>query len=107
MSREGAARTYHMYTYWGYFNRRMTVRRQLEQKAMPGAEKQNGIAFGDNSKQQKSYYGEMTNVWRYFENVPDAISDLRTKEAAAVADRHLRCPSLCICCIVSTLSWST
>lgn len=93
MSREGAARTYHMYTYWGYFNRRMAVRRQLEQKSMPGLDRQSGIAFGDNSKQQKSYYGEMTNVWRYFENVPDAISDLRTKEAVAVADRHLRCPA--------------
>ncbi len=90
MSREGAARTYHMYTYWGYFNRRMLARRQLEQKTMPGSKDSTGIAFGDNSKQQKSYYGEMTNVWRYFENVPDAISDLRTKEAAQVADRHLR-----------------
>ena len=90
MSREGAARTYHMYTYWGYFNRRMSARRQLEQKTMPGSKESTGIAFGDNSKQQKSYYGEMTNVWRYFENVPDAISDLRTKEAAQVADRHLR-----------------
>ena len=90
MSREGAARTYHMYTYWGYFNRRMSARRQLEQKTMPGSIESTGIAFGDNSKQQKSYYGEMTNVWRYFENVPDAISDLRTKEAAQVADRHLR-----------------
>ncbi|DBA70552.1 TPA: hypothetical protein ACH3X2_011948 [Trebouxia sp. C0005] len=90
MSREGAARTYHMYTYWGYFNRRMLARRQLEQKTMPGSKESTGIAFGDNSKQQKSYYGEMTNVWRYFENVPDAISDLRTKEAAQVADRHLR-----------------
>ena len=57
---------------------------------MPGSKESTGIAFGDNSKQQKSYYGEMTNVWRYFENVPDAISDLRTKEAAQVADRHLR-----------------
>ena len=90
MSREGAARTYHMYTYWGYFNRRMSARRQLEQKTMPGSKGSTGIAFGDNSKQQKSYYGEMTNVWRYFENVPDAISDLRTREAAQVADRHLR-----------------
>ncbi|DBA97322.1 TPA: hypothetical protein ACH3X1_015060 [Trebouxia sp. C0004] len=90
MSREGAARTYHMYTYWGYFNRRMSARRQLEQKTMPGSNESAGIAFGDNSKQQTSYYGEMTNVWRYFENVPDAISDLRTKEAAQVADRHLR-----------------
>lgn len=93
MSREGAARTYHMYIYWGYFNRRMAVRRQMEQKAMPGFDRQTGIAFGDNSKQQKSYYGEMTNVWRYFENVPDAISDLRTSEAVAVADRHLRYPA--------------
>lgn len=101
MSREGAARTYHMYTYWGYFNRRMTARRQLEQGTMPGSKASSGIAFGDNSKQQKSYYGEMTNVWRYFENVPDAISELRTKEAAQVADRHLRsafmlqCNNLC------------
>lgn len=90
MSREGAARTYHMYTYWGYFNRRMSARRALEKGTMPGSKASSGIAFGDNSKQQKSYYGEMTNVWRYFENVPDAISDLRTKEAAQVADRHLR-----------------
>lgn len=57
---------------------------------MPGSEPQSGIVFGANSKPQKSTYGEMTNVWRYFENVPDAISDLRTREAAAVADRHLR-----------------
>ena len=97
MSREGAARTYHMYTYWGYFNRRMAARRQLEQKTMPGLQASTGIAFGDNSKQQKSYYGKMTNVWRYFENVPDAISDLRTKEAAHVADRHLRCALLSAC----------
>ncbi|KAL3133149.1 hypothetical protein ABBQ38_007044 [Trebouxia sp. C0009 RCD-2024] len=90
MSREGAARTYHMYTYWGYFNRRMSARRALEKGTMPGSKASSGIAFGDNSKQQKSYYGEMTNVWRYFENVPDAISELRTKEAAKVADRHLR-----------------
>lgn len=90
MSREGAARTYHMYSYWGYFNRRMSARRALEEGTMPGSKASSGIAFGDNSKQQKSYYGEMTNVWRYFENVPDAISELRTREAAQVADRHLR-----------------
>ena len=72
---------------------------------MPGFERQNGMAFGDNSKQQKSYYGEMTNVWRYFENVPDAISDLRTKEAAAVADRHLRyhCDLSITTCFLLTL----
>lgn len=68
----------------------MSARRALEEGTMPGSKASSGIAFGDNSKQQKSYYGEMTNVWRYFENVPDAISDLRTKEAAQVADRHLR-----------------
>ena len=37
-----------------------------------------------------SYGGPANNVWRYFENVPDQLSSLRTKEAAAVADRHLR-----------------
>ena len=96
MSREGAARTYHMYTYWGYFNRRMSARRQLEQQAMPGSEPSSGIAFnfGQDSKQQESTYGKTSNIWRYFENVPDAITELRTREAADVADRHLRCVSV-------------
>jgi len=30
-------------------------------------------------------------VWRYYCNVPDELSAMRTTEAAAIADRHLRC----------------
>lgn len=29
-------------------------------------------------------------MWRYFESVPEEVSSMRTQEAAAVADRHLR-----------------
>jgi hypothetical protein len=34
--------------------------------------------------------GESCGVWRYFESVPEELSSMRTHEAAAVADRHLR-----------------
>ena len=34
--------------------------------------------------------GDSCAVWRYFESVPDELSSMRTHEAAAVADRHLR-----------------
>lgn len=29
-------------------------------------------------------------MWRYFESVPEEMSTMRTLEAAAAADRHLR-----------------
>ena len=35
--------------------------------------------------------GEVPSVWRYYCNVPDELSAMRTTEAAAIADRHLRC----------------
>ncbi|KAK9823830.1 hypothetical protein WJX72_005805 [[Myrmecia] bisecta] len=89
LNREGAARTYHMYCYWGYMNRRMARLRQQEE-ASGVAPTSGPYAFGDASGVQSSSYGSMTNVWRYFENVPDAITSLRTGVAAAVADRHLR-----------------
>lgn len=105
MSREGAARAYHMYIYWGYFNRRMSARRQLEQGTMPGSTPStSSVTAFTNSKPQKSYYGEMTNVWRYFENVPDAISELRTREAAQVADRHARSACNPLSCIWLTFA---
>lgn len=34
--------------------------------------------------------GDACRVWRYFESVPEEMSSMRTQEAAAVADRHLR-----------------
>ena len=34
--------------------------------------------------------GNASRVWRYFESVPDSMASMRTQEAIAVADRHLR-----------------
>ena len=36
------------------------------------------------------FAGDACRVWRYFESVPEEMSSMRTQEAAAVADRHLR-----------------
>ena len=38
--------------------------------------------------------GDASQVWRYFESVPEEMSTMRTLEAAAAADRHLRYTSL-------------
>ncbi len=56
--------------------------------------------------------GDSCRVWRYFESVPEDMASMRTHEAAAVADRHLRSAALCslysqglltIGCVVRTL----
>ena len=42
------------------------------------------------ARQAPSPYGRSSAVWRVFEHVPGELSDFRTPEATAVADRHLR-----------------
>jgi hypothetical protein len=34
--------------------------------------------------------GKTSAAWRFFEAVPQQLSEFRTPEAGAVADRHLR-----------------
>jgi hypothetical protein len=34
--------------------------------------------------------GDACRVWRYFESVPEHMSSMRTQEAVAAVDRHLR-----------------
>lgn len=84
MNRFGAARTYHMYADWGYFNRRMHLHRQ-GQPASAGA----GVYTWD-AGERESYYGSISKVWRYFENVPDELADMRSTAAPAVIHRHIR-----------------
>ncbi|CAL8465952.1 g5488 [Coccomyxa elongata] len=89
MSRQGAARAYHTYMNWGYFQRRMAQPREPDSKeASSGSGRdpqEPGLAGAD-----ASYAGNACRVWRYFESVPDSMDSMRTREAVAVADRHLR-----------------
>ena len=43
---------------------------------------------------QRLLAGDSCRVWRYFESVPEDMASMRTHEAAAVADRHLRSAAL-------------
>ena len=66
MNREGAARTYSLYQSWGYFQRRMLLRRAAaadnqDQRDMRGAE---STEWGNTEKPQSSY-GETSAVWRW------------------------------------------
>ncbi len=49
-----------------------------------------GSSFDLNVERPSSSYGASNSSWRFFENVPDQLSSLRTVEARSVADRHLR-----------------
>lgn len=93
MQRAGAARSYMLYLNWGYFERRMTLRK-TRRGGEPPVPNQNSLpALGHKRDEQakSSRYGMSAAApWKYFENVPDELSNLRTTEAIAVAERHLR-----------------
>ncbi|EIE18492.1 hypothetical protein COCSUDRAFT_60158 [Coccomyxa subellipsoidea C-169] len=89
MNRQGAARTYHTYMNWGYFQRRMAQQRDSPNTSEPAAADADSSAAGS-ADSHVSYAGDACRVWRYFESVPEEMSSMRTQEAAAVADRHLR-----------------
>ena len=65
MNREGAARTYSLYQSWGYFQRRMQLRRAAGAEAQQSRE-----ATGPESaewgaaEKPRSSYGETSAVWR-------------------------------------------
>jgi len=67
MNRTGAARTYSLYQSWGYFQRRMLLRKAAAAKGRAqssGADKTEGSSeWGDTEKPQSSY-GETSAVWR-------------------------------------------
>lgn len=91
MDRESAARTFHTFMYAGYFNRFMklrhipqtsladlgpamaavfapdsdAVRGQAPQPGVPGASRQHGSP----APPERSDYGEIAPVWRFFEQV--------------------------------------
>ncbi|KAK9902224.1 hypothetical protein WJX75_008431 [Coccomyxa subellipsoidea] len=88
MNRQGAARTYHTYMNWGYFQRRMAQQRDSPGSA--ASDSSNGSSEDGSTDSHSSYAGDACRVWRYFESVPEEMSSMRTQEAAAVADRHLR-----------------
>lgn len=96
ISRAAAARAYSMYQCWGYFNRHMTLRREVEAAVLgPGPRpKSDGRAWlsagQPGSSRADTPYGEITKVWRFFENVPEELSQIRTAETAAAADLHVR-----------------
>ena len=63
MNREGAARTYSLYQSWGYFQRRMQLRREADdgsagESAAPGSPEWRDVA------KPHSSYGETSAVWR-------------------------------------------
>ena len=72
--------------HWGYFQRRMTLSRAQdvnlgrEMPSMPT----------DTPQVTESPYGKSLKPWRFFESVPNKLSSMRSKEAAEVANRHLR-----------------
>lgn len=88
MDRDGAAKTYATYTSWGYFNRRMWVRRQL--KLDECLEQADVLPDPHQPMVEDTSYGKTSAAWRFFEAVPSQLSEFRTPEAAVVADRHLR-----------------
>lgn len=98
ISRAAAARAYTMYTYWGYFNRHMTLRRACEAAVFgtdagglrPRERAWLPVTPAPGSSRAETQYGEVAKVWRYFENVPEELSEMRTREAAAAADKHVR-----------------
>ncbi len=49
------------------------------------------VAAAEQRLTQVCVLGEVPSVWRYYCNVPDELSAMRTPGAAAIADRHLRC----------------
>ena len=78
---------------WGYFQRRMHLSREkeIQEGSQPLI---GGSSFDLNVERPTSSYGASNSSWRFFENVPDQLSSLRTAEARSVADRHLRCSLL-------------
>lgn len=112
ISRAAAARAYTMYMHWcvragtptlqmhtpsyrGYFNRHMT-RRRAATKALLGDEyvtRDADRAWLDRAPgtppRLASPYGDVPKVFRYFENVPDELSEMRTAEARHAGERHV------------------
>lgn len=79
----------------GYFNRHMT-RRRAATKALLGEEyvdRHADRAWLDRAPgtppRLASPYGDVPKVFRYFENVPDELSEMRTAEARSVGERHV------------------
>lgn len=64
--------------------RRMHLRRQLDLQVEESSE------WSDGAARPTSTYGQVASVWRYFENVPDELCELRLRATTAVSDRHLR-----------------
>lgn len=111
ISRAAAARAYTMYMHWycmvdlirnraipllrGYFNRHMT-RRRAATKALLGEEyvtRDSDRAWldraGKTPPRLASPYGSVPTVFRYFENVPDELSEMRTTESRCAGERHV------------------
>jgi len=84
IKRRGALRSYDMYTKWGYFERRMSLRHR-EQRSQSTL-----LTLGLNQGARSNPDPPSAAPWKFFENVPDELSSLRTTEAIAVAERHLR-----------------
>ena len=85
IQRRGALRSYDMYTKWGYFERRMSMRHQEQPN-------QDSVRSLKSATEQSTttLYTPSAAPWKFFENVPDELSSLRTTEALAVAERHMR-----------------
>ena len=67
MNRTGAARTYSLYQSWGYFQRRMLLRRAAaaeEPSRSPGEAMTEGSGEWGDTEKPSSSYGETSAVWR-------------------------------------------
>ncbi len=82
--------TYATYGNWGYFSRRMWLRRQLKLDEQFGGGVEDVLPDPQRPVTSATAYGATSAAWRFFEAVPTQLSEFRTPEASAVADRHLR-----------------
>ena len=73
--------------HWGYFQRRMSISREKE---TPLSSQDIPVFDPGSTEISNSPYGSPPRPWRFFESVPNKLSSMRTKEAAEVAQRHLR-----------------